>query len=274
MPRPEHHPSAPFVSSLSSPPAVRAATVAALRAAGCVFAEDEAELILGAAHTPDQLVALVRRRAAGLPLEQVLGWAEFRGLRVIMEPGVFVPRARTELLVRQAITRLRPGALVLDLCCGSGAIGLALAAAVPDLELVAADLDPAAVRCARQNLTGPRQRVFAGDLFDPLPAELRGRVDLIAANTPYVPTGEIGLMPRDARDHEPRLALDGGPDGLDLQRRVAAEAPEWLRPGGSLLMEVGTAQVPTGVAVLAGAGLAAEVVRDEDATLLIGTRPG
>src|SRR5690606_22728642 len=179
-------PAAAAVQQRLSEPSVRE-IAARLRAAGCVFAEDEARLLLDRTSDPAELEQLIIRRVAGEPLEHVLGWAEFRGLRVIMEPGVFVPRARTELLVRQAITRLRPGALVLDLCCGSGAIGLALAAAVPDLELVAADLDPAAVRCARQNLTGPRQRVFAGDLFDPLPAELRGRVDLIAANTPYVP---------------------------------------------------------------------------------------
>ena len=246
--------------------------VAALRAAGCVFAEDEAVLLVAAAVEPDALAALVARRVAGEPLEQVLGWAEFRGLRIEVAPGVFVPRRRTEVLVEQAVARTRPGALVVDLCCGSGAIGAALTAAAAGIDLHAADIDPVAVACARRNL--PDATVHLGDLFAALPPGLRGRVDVLAASAPYVPTPAIALMPPEARDHEPAAALDGGDDGLTVLRRIVAGAPEWLAPGGALLFETGTAQVPDAVAALRAAGLAPLVVEDDDrgATVVVGTR--
>jgi release factor glutamine methyltransferase len=247
------------------------AVVARLRAAGCVFAEDEARLLHDAAGTPAELAALVDRRVAGEPLEQVLGWAQFCGLRIAVEPGVFVPRQRTGYLVRMAAALVdRPGAVVVDLCCGSGAIGAALAAVLGRIELHAVDADPAAVRCARRNVTGT---VYQGDLYAPLPARLRGRVDLVVANVPYVPSTAIALMPPEARDHEPRAALDGGADGLDVLRRVAAGAPSWLAPGGHLLIETGEQQVPAAVYAFAGAGLAPRVATDEElgATVLIGT---
>src|SRR5215813_3530505 len=139
--------------------------VARLRAAGCVFAEDEARLLMTAARTPAELEVMVGQRAAGRPLEQVLGWAEFCSLRIAVAPGVFVPRRRTEFLVRQAGALARPGAVIVDLCCGAGAIGAALAAAVDRAEVHAADIDPAAVRCARQNLPGGH--VYQGDLYAP-----------------------------------------------------------------------------------------------------------
>jgi len=261
--------------------------VARLRAAGCVFAEDEARLLIAGARTPDELGAMVEQRAAGLPLEQVLGWAEFCGLRIAVDPGVFVPRRRTEFLVQQAVLLLhedsvlpetpgplaRLGAVGVDLCCGSGAIAAALAAAVQDAEVYAVDLDPAAVRCARRNVPG---HVFQGDLYQPLPARLRGRVAILAANVPYVPTGEIGFLPPEARAHEPRVALDGGPDGLDVLRRVAAEAPDWLAPGGHLLIETSDRQVPAAAAAFAASGLTPRTVTSADlnATVLIGTLPG
>src|SRR5262245_26965474 len=122
--------------------------VATLRNAGCVFAEEEARLLLSAAPTPAELAAMVRRRVAGVPLEHVLGWAEFAGLRIAVDSGVFVPRRRTEFLVDQAVAIAPPQPVVLDLCCGSGALGVALAAALGRVELHAADVDPAAVRCA------------------------------------------------------------------------------------------------------------------------------
>src|SRR5690348_4452880 len=184
--------------------------VTRLRAAGCVFAEDEARLLIAAARTPAELDVMVGQRVAGLPLEQVLGWAEFCGLRIGVEPGVFVPRRRTEFLVREAAVGTPDGAVVVDLCCGSGALGLALASALGAIRLYASDVDPAAVRCARRNLGGVAGQVFEGDLFAPLPASLRGRVDVLLANVPYVPTSELALMPVEAREHEPRQALDGG----------------------------------------------------------------
>lgn len=248
--------------------------VATLRAAGCVFAEDEARLLTAAARTPGELAAMVERRAAGLPLEHVVGWAEFGGLRIAVDPGVFVPRRRTELLVREAARLGRPGAVVLDLCCGSGAVGVALAAALGRVELHAADLDPAAVRCARRNIGAAGGRVHEGDLFDPLPVDLRGRVDLLAANVPYVPTGDVGFLPPEAREHEALIALDGGPDGLDVLRRVAAGAPGWLAPGGSLLFETSERQAALAAGVVEAAGLRPCVVSDDElyATVVTGTR--
>ncbi|MDT0275201.1 putative protein N(5)-glutamine methyltransferase [Blastococcus goldschmidtiae] len=247
------------------------AVVDRLRAAGCVFAEDEAALLVAAAGTPGLLDDLVGRRMSGEPLEQLLGWAAFDGLRIAVAPGVFVPRRRTELLVGEAAALVRPGAVVVDLCCGSGAVGAALLARFPGLVLHAADLDPAAVRCARANLSGVP--VHEGDLFAALPAELRGRVDVLVANVPYVPTPALALLPPEAREHEPRAALDGGDDGLDVARRVAAGTGEWLAPGGSLLFETGEVQVPAAVAILTAAGLDPRVVADEErgATVVVGT---
>lgn len=248
--------------------------VADLRAAGCVFAEDEAELILDAASTPQDIASMVERRAAGLPLELVVGWAGFRGRRITVEPGVFVPRRRTEFLVEQALAQAPEAAVVVDLCCGSGAVGAALAAGLRGAELHAADIDSAAVRCARRNVAGLGGRVHTGDLFEALPGGLRGRVDILAANVPYVPSDEIGLLPPEARDHEPRVALDGGADGLDVLRRVAAGAPGWLAPGGRLLVETSSRQAPAAVGAFTGAGLRTRLAVCEEryAHVVIGVR--
>lgn len=248
------------------------ATVATLRRAGCVFAEDEASLLHEAAASPDELSLLVEHRVAGLPLEHVLGWAHFCGRRLTVDSGVFVPRRRTEFLVAQAAALAPRRAVVVDLCCGSGALGVALATALDRVELHACDVEPAAVRCARRNV-GDLGQVYEGDLFDPLPAALRGRVDVLLANVPYVPTADVELLPAEARVHEPRVALDGGGDGLDVMRRVAAEAPGWLAPGGSLLVEASERQRDAAVEVLGRAGLTPRVVVCEElyATVVIGT---
>ncbi|MEV6329887.1 putative protein N(5)-glutamine methyltransferase [Streptomyces sp. NPDC051909] len=246
-----------------------------LRAAGCVFAEEEAELLRAAAAGPDALDAMVERRAAGLPLEHVVGWAEFGGLRIEVDGGVFVPRRRTEFLVAQAVRLARPGAVCVDLCCGSGAAGAVLLASVEDAEVHASDIEPAAVRCARRNVEPRGGRVYEGDLFDPLPAALRGRVEVLVANVPYVPTEDIALLPAEAREHEPLVALDGGTDGLDVLRRVAAGAAQWLAPGGHLLCETSERQADRALAAVAAHGLTARVVTDEElyATVLVATRP-
>ena len=230
-------------------------------------------MLIAAAPAPADLAAMVDRRVAGLPLEYVIGWVEFCGLRISIDPGVFVPRHRTEFLVGQAAARAAPGAVVVDLCCGSGAIGAAVAAAVPGIELHAADIEPAAVRCAERNLATTGGHVHQGDLFDPLPSSLRGRVDVLVANVPYVPTDAIALLPREARLYEPEAALDGGPDGLDLARRVAAGAAAWLAPGGHLLVETSAGQAPRAVEIFARDGLIPEVVtlNDLEATVVIGT---
>ncbi|WP_020673447.1 putative protein N(5)-glutamine methyltransferase [Amycolatopsis nigrescens] len=246
--------------------------VSRLRAAGCVFAEDEARLLIDAASTQADLAAMVEQRVVGLPLEQVLGWAEFCGLRIAVEPGVFVPRRRTEFLVHQAAALAGRGAVILDLCCGTGAVATALGAIVTGAELHAADLEPAAVACARRNLTAAGGQVYEGDLYAPLPAELHGRVDVLAVNAPYVPTDAIGLMPPEARLHEPQVALDGGTDGLDIQRRVAAAATRWLAPGGHLLIETSERQAPLTAEAFTRNGLTARVASSAelDATVVIG----
>jgi release factor glutamine methyltransferase len=249
--------------------------VARLRAAGCVFAEDEARLLESAAGTPEELAAMVDQRVAGLPLEQVLGWAEFCGLRIAVDPGVFVPRRRTEFLVEQARALLPPRAVIVDLCCGAGAIGAALAGSADHAELYAADIDAAAVRCARRNVARYGGHVYQGDLYDPLPAGLRGRVAVVVANVPYVPTGEIRFLPPEARAHEPLAALDGGPDGLEVLRRVAVGAPQWLAPGGHLLIETSERQAPQAAAAFAASGLVPEVLAsaDWDASVVVGRFP-
>jgi len=256
-------------------PLPESAIVTRLRAAGCVFAEDEARLLLAEARTPAELSAMVERRADGQPLEHVLGWADFCGLRIAVDPGVFVPRRRTEFLVSQAVAIAPPRPVVVDLCCGSGAVGAALAAALDGVELYAADIDPAAVRCARRNVAAAGGQVYAGDLFEPLPEALRGRVGILAANVPYVPTAEVGLLPAEARLHEPRAALDGGADGLDVLRRVAAEAPRWLAEGGSLLVEVSERQEQTACQTARRGGLVPRVARSAmfGSTVIVATRP-
>ena len=276
--------------------------VTALRAAGCVFAEDEARLLRAATTDPHELATLVSRRTAGTPLEHVLGWAEFAGLRVAVDPGVFVPRRRTESLVtvaaelverrgwvaegsvRQRVVEGGPErVVVVDLCCGSGALGLALvdrlgsARVTTDLivDVVAADVETAAVACARRNLDRVGGRAYQGDLFDALPADLRGTVELLLANVPYVPTDEVELLPPEARLYEPLVSLDGGADGLEVLRRVAAGAPAWLAPGGHLLSEVSESQAPVAMEILTAVGLAARTTYSDryETAVLIGTRP-
>jgi release factor glutamine methyltransferase len=371
-PRPEPVPSAasPSTGSTSSTATPTVPTIPAtvgvvgrLRAAGCVFAEDEADLLVEAADSPAELERMVELRVSGRPLEHVLGWAMFRGLRIVVEPGVFVPRRRTEFLVDNAVAlargRLRsttggenadssgatggtdggtqdahaaagaagypsdrapagPGAVgpgtaamgtgtgtafvVVDLCCGSGALGAAVVAALRGgdgdggqlsgpsgpsgpsdpsgpagitIELHAADVDPAAVRCARRNLTAVGGHVHEGDLYAALPGTLRGQIEVLVANAPYVPTDAIGLLPPEARLHEPRVALDGGADGLDVLRRVTVDAWRWLAPGGHLLVETSERQAASLAATAAASGLAPRVVADDEigATVVIATRP-
>ncbi|MGC5026506.1 putative protein N(5)-glutamine methyltransferase [Tsukamurella sp. DT100] len=236
-----------------------------LRAAGCAFAEREAELLEDAAASGPDLEALVRRRCAGEPLEHLLGWVEFRGRRLIVGPGVFVPRRRTELL-----SELADGSGVLvELCCGAGPIVATAAAA----KTYAADIDRTAAEYAARN--APEATVLVGDLFRPLPGVLRGTVDVIAANAPYVPTAAIRTMPPEARDNEPHRALDGGPDGLTLHRRIAMDAPLWLRPGGRVLIETGRQQATYTVAALRAVGLDTHIEIDDErqATVAVGVKP-
>ena len=262
-----------------------------LRAAGCVFAEDEAGLLLEATteagHLDAQLLeVMVRRREQGHPLEHIVGWAAFDGWRVRVGEGVFVPRRRSEFVVEVAVDELialgRRRPVVVDLCCGSGAIAGAIARRIERIEIHAVDVDPVAVACARGNLAelaglvedGSTADVVTGDLYRPLALGLRGRVDLIVCSPPYVPTGAVATMPIEARVFEPLRALDGGDDGLAIARRVISGAGEWLAPDGVLLVEGARSQAPVAAQAAAGAGLTAEVRPDAErgATVLVGRR--
>lgn len=251
--------------------------VSLLRSVGCVFAEEEAALLFAEATTTTELSRNIQRRMEGVPLEHILGWVDFAGARVSVEPGVFVPRRRTELLVRETLSVLRDDSLpaspvVVDLCCGSGAVGAAILRQAPQAELHAADIEPAAVRCARRNLEPRGGRVHAGDLFEALPLGLRGRIRILTVNAPYVPTVAIRTMPPEARLYEPAVSLDGGPDGLDFHRRIAAESIRWLAAGGHVLIETSRRQAAGTSEILAAAGFAIRTARAEelDGTVVIG----
>ncbi|PRY10792.1 putative protein N(5)-glutamine methyltransferase [Kineococcus rhizosphaerae] len=232
--------------------------VGRLHAAGCVFAEREAELLRAAGGDLDALVA---RRVAGERLEDVLGWALFRGRRYAVAPGVFVPRHRTGALVDLAVAHARPGDRALDLCCGTGALIGAVTDRVPSLRVHATDLLPPATDCARRNLPGAT--VVTGDLFSALPAGLR--FDLVVANVPYVPSREVAHLPAEMREHEDLRTLDGGPDGLDVLRRVLAEVGSWLSPRGRAFTELDEEQTPAAVECARACGLVPEVfVADEE----------
>ena len=281
-PRTRHRPARglPRRARLIAPEAPRdpdPEVVSRLRAAGCVWAEAEAVLLEECATSEGDLAVLLARRVGGEPLETVLGWVEFLGRRLAVAPGVFVPRRRTELLARTTLAevdaRHRPGerVVVVEMCCGVAPVAAHLA---PDVEMHAADSSAAALGCARTN--APTAAFHLGDLYDALPADLRGRVDVLAANAPYVPTDRIAAMPTEARDHEPRAALDGGDDGVVLHRRLAADASGWLAPGGVLLVETSPGQAPLTTAAMTAGGLEARLVVDHEigGCVAIGVRPG
>jgi release factor glutamine methyltransferase len=258
---------------------LRAWATRELAAAGCVSAAAEADWLLEEAADPEALKAMVARRAAGEPLQYVIGWAPFGRLRLAVGPGVFVPRPETEGLADRAARHLRAAPeprVAVDVCTGSGAIACFLAAEVPGSRVLATELDPEALAWAAGNAQRYGVELLAGDLDAPLPAELAGRVDVLCANVPYVPSGAIATLPTDVRDHEPRLALDGGPDGLDVLRRLAPRAIRWLAPGGRLLCEIGEDQAEAAAALLTEAGLT-EVAIHQDLVgrdrIVEGTRP-
>jgi release factor glutamine methyltransferase len=252
----------------SEPPAL----VERLRVAGCVYAAEEFELLAKVASTPAELAGLVRRRCRGEPLEHVAGRAVFCGLDIRVTRGVFVPRRRSEFLVECAVPIVPAAAVVVDMCCGSGAVGAAIRAQRPDCQLHAVDIDPTAVSCARTNLPDTA-RVHLGDLHHALPGHLRGNVDVLVANAPYVPTGRIPSLPAEARNYEPTIALDGGPDGMLTQRQIIAGASEWLCGGGRLVLETCAHHASTLVAVMTGHGFGCrtEHCADREATVVIGT---
>ena len=212
---------------------MRERLVERLRAAGCVAAEEEADEMLAATTDPTTLDQWVARREDGEPLAWIVGATTFCGIRLRIDPGVYVPRPQTEDLARRAVALLPTGGRALDLCTGAGAIAAHLAATDPTATVIGTDLDERAARCARRN--GVTSVV--ADLAEPF--RRTARFDVMTAVAPYVPTAAIALLPSDVQRHEPLLALDGGDDGLDLVRRVVRAAGELLRPGGHLLVEVG-----------------------------------
>jgi release factor glutamine methyltransferase len=232
-----------------------------LAAAGCVAPDEEAALLVAAARGDVELEGLVARRASGEPLAWLVGWAEFCGIRVGVHPGVYVPRRHTEALAGRAATRLPEGGVAVDLCTGSGALACLLQAVVPSATVVATDADPRAVACAASNGVD----ALLGDLDQPLPPSLLGRVDVMTAVVPYVPTPDLRFLPRDVLAYEPRAALDGGPRGLTLLASVVDRSVRWLRPGGWLLLELGGDQAPDVARPMGEAGYVdVSVLEDEE----------
>ena len=187
---------------------------------------------------------LVRRRAGGEPMAHILGWTEFRGLRIRVRPGAFVPRQSSEFTVEQAARRLRgkKHPIAADVATGIGPIALAIAAAVRRAEVHGTDISAEAIRQARQNARdlGLRNVEFhRGDMFASLPPRIRGKVDVITAHAPYVPRGELESLPLEVRGFEPVDTLtDHSEHGLGMLTQIAEQAPEWLRPNGWVLLEV------------------------------------
>lgn len=261
--------------------------VGRLRAAGCVFAEEEAQILARAARDRAQLEAWCARRVAGEPLEHVVGEVAFAGGTFLVGPGTFVPRRRSEYLVERVLHAVSapagPSLTLVEMCCGVGAIGLSAAQELHRrgvrVDLHLADVDPIALHWAERNAhrTGlPSVRLHRGDLWSALPPELRGAVDVVMANAPYVPTSEMVLLPPEARLHEPVAALDGGPDGTDLHHRLADDASRWLRPGGVLVIETSDGQAAVTAGLLEAAGLRARIDRAPArwGTAVTGRRPG
>jgi release factor glutamine methyltransferase len=204
-----------------------------LGAAGCVAADEEADELLASATDDATLESWIRRREQGEPLAWVTGSLQFCGHRIHVEPGVYVPRVQSEELARRAGRLLTAnGGWAADLCTGAGAIAVHLMSAAPTATVIGVDIDIRAVACARRNGV----QALVGDLDQPFRS---GAFEIVTAVAPYVPTGDIRLLPADVQRYEPRLALDGGNDGLDLVRRIVGAAARLLRPGGWLLVELG-----------------------------------
>jgi release factor glutamine methyltransferase len=250
---------------------------AALERAGLETARPEAEWLLAGVLGVDRLALyldparrvseheaaryrnLLARRAGREPLQYLLGWEDFCGLRLSVCPEVLVPRPETEGLVQWAVEVLagRPAPVIADLGTGSGAIACALARAIPAAEVLAVELAAGALAVASRNVRelglSARVRLLAGDLFAPL-GSLPASLDLVVANPPYLPSALIASLPPEVSRHEPRAALDGGPDGLGVIRRIVAGAPAGLSPGGWLLMEIGEDQAGPVASLMAAEG--------------------
>ena len=233
-----------------------------LLAAGCLAAEEEAEELIAKAPDHYTLESWVRRREEGEPLAWVTGTLQFCGRTLLIDPGVYVPRLQSEELARRAARLLAAsGGRAADLCTGSGAIASHLMAEAPAAAVVGADIDTRAVACARRNGV----HAVLGDLAGPLRPK---GFDLVTAVAPYVPTDQLTVLPADVQRYEPRIALDGGHEGLDLVRRIVVSASRLLRSGGWLLLELGGQQDKALRPALAAAGFGpASSWFDEDGDL-------
>lgn len=204
--------------------------------------------------TPEERTTLregVKRRATGEPLQYVTGEVAFRHLIVKVRPGVLIPRPETEILVGEVLDALKgvDGPLVADPCTGSGCVALSVAHEHPGARVWATDLSPVAVEvaaanCARLELDDAVS-IIEGDLLGALPGDLKGRLHAIVSNPPYIPSADVPALPAEVAGFEPHLALDGGPDGLDLYRRLLAQGLEWLAPGGVIAVELDERMVQT-----------------------------
>lgn len=242
--------------------------VARLREAGCVFAEDEAHILVDAAKSSEDaekssedaasrnnglLAELIARRVAGEPLEQIVGWVEFAGERLHVAPGVFVPRQRTALLATQTVRAVQTtqtvravqaagvGPRFLEAFCGVGPVATTVSRAIPETQIHLGDHDEDALECARKNV-GQSAHCHRLTCLEGLPQSLLGSFDVISAVPPYVPDAAAEFLPREAIDHEAPTALFGGADGLDLVRSLIRDSREWLAPGGVVLIELGREQ--------------------------------
>jgi release factor glutamine methyltransferase len=240
----------------------RSSLAARLARAGFVAADEEAgELLARAGGDGALLERLVVRRLSGEPLAWIVGGVTFCDVEVRVDPGVYVPRPQTEAIALEAVALLPDAGVAVDLCTGSGAVAVVLAARRPGARVVACDVDPRAVACARANGV----EVYEGDLFAPLPAELAGRVGVVAGVVPYVPHADLPLLQRDTLTFESAFAYDGGPDGTDVLRRALREAARWLRDGGALVLELGGGEAELLRGELRDAGYRdVRVLADED----------
>ena len=221
--------------------------------------------------TPDELAslkAMLLRRVAGEPLQYISGRAPFRTIEVEVVPGVLIPRPETEVLVGEALAFLPKDEerLVLDLCCGSGCIACAVATERPAASVIAADISPEAVAVTKRNVSAlgleKRVTVVQGDLFEAVPADLKGFIDVIITNPPYVPTAVVDGLSDEVVKFEPRLALDGGADGLDVFRAILEPAQAFLAPGGVLTAELHETCLEAASALAEDAGFATRIVDD------------
>lgn len=237
------------------------ATTEALRSGGVVAAEEEADDLVAAARDPEHLAAMVARRLRGEPTAWLTGTMRFLGLDIVVRSGVYVTRWQTEQLARHASTHLGDDGIALDVCTGAGTIGAYLRATRGSSRVLGTDIDTVATECARVNGV----EAYSGDLYDPVPADLRGQIDLVVAVPPYVPERMLRLLPRDVVVYEPHRALVGGDGGLDVARRIVAGSVEWLAPGGFLALEVGVDQVDAVATGMVAAGLSpCSTIYDDD----------